>query len=94
MQDNGSKFPFSSMNLLSNFVSAIVYFVFYLFSWFNLHVDQLKPVFDLLSSWQKIELGSWPGLVDEVMDQYEHNAGKVSGNSLFSIIVVFVMFIK
>jgi len=41
-------------------------------------VDQLKSVNDLLSSWQKMELNSWPALLDEVMDQYENNAAKVS----------------
>jgi hypothetical protein len=35
-----------------------------------------------MSSWQKMELGSWPTLLDEVMDQYENNAKKVSGMSL------------
>ncbi|MCH99631.1 midasin, partial [Trifolium medium] len=38
--------------------------------------NQLKSVFDLMSSWQKMELGSWPTLLDEVMDQYENNAKK------------------
>jgi hypothetical protein len=32
-----------------------------------------------MSSWQKMELDSWPTLLDEVMDQYENNAKKVSG---------------
>ncbi|TKY64312.1 Midasin protein [Spatholobus suberectus] len=39
--------------------------------------NQLKYVYDLLSSWQKMELDSWPALLDEVMDQYENNAGKL-----------------
>ncbi|KAL1318551.1 hypothetical protein AAHE18_15G213600 [Arachis hypogaea] len=39
--------------------------------------DKLNNIYDLLSSWQKIELGSWPGLLDEVMHGYEHNAGKL-----------------
>ncbi|XP_027334240.1 midasin [Abrus precatorius] len=39
--------------------------------------SQFKSVYDLLSSWQKMELGSWPALLDEVMDQYENNAGKL-----------------
>ncbi|PNX58784.1 midasin, partial [Trifolium pratense] len=41
-------------------------------------LDQLKSVFDLMSSWHKMELGSWPTLLDEVMDQYENNAKKVT----------------
>ncbi|PNX91575.1 midasin, partial [Trifolium pratense] len=40
-------------------------------------LDQLKSVFDLMSSWQKMELGSWPTLLDEVIDQYENNAKKL-----------------
>ncbi|KAK8465039.1 hypothetical protein PHAVU_010G134100 [Phaseolus vulgaris] len=39
--------------------------------------NQLKSVYDLLSSWQKMELDSWPALLDEVMDQYENNAAKL-----------------
>ncbi|CAJ1950871.1 unnamed protein product [Sphenostylis stenocarpa] len=38
--------------------------------------SQLKSVYDLLSSWQKMELDSWPALLDEVMDQFENNAVK------------------
>ncbi|KOM26933.1 hypothetical protein LR48_Vigan346s001500 [Vigna angularis] len=38
--------------------------------------NQLKSVNDLLSSWQKMELNSWPALLDAVMDQYENNAAK------------------
>ncbi|WVZ15742.1 hypothetical protein V8G54_013308, partial [Vigna mungo] len=38
--------------------------------------NQLKSVNDLLSSWQKMELNSWPALLDEVMDQYENSAAK------------------
>ncbi|KAK4269128.1 hypothetical protein QN277_022325 [Acacia crassicarpa] len=38
---------------------------------------ELEPVFQLLSSWKTLELESWPGLLDEVMDQYESNAGKL-----------------
>lgn len=30
-----------------------------------------------------MELGSWPALLDEVTDQYENNAKKVSGMSLY-----------
>ncbi|XP_058750373.1 midasin-like isoform X2 [Vicia villosa] len=39
--------------------------------------NQLRSVYDLMSSWQKIELGSWPALLDEVTDQYENNAKKL-----------------
>ncbi|XP_052724837.1 midasin isoform X1 [Vigna angularis] len=39
--------------------------------------NQLKSVNDLLSSWQKMELNSWPALLDAVMDQYENNAAKL-----------------
>ena len=41
-------------------------------------VDQLEPILDLMSSWKKLEFGSWPSLLDEVQDQYESNAAKVS----------------
>ncbi|KAL3008468.1 hypothetical protein AAZX31_07G033800 [Glycine max] len=39
--------------------------------------NQFKSIYDLLSSWQKIELDSWPSLLDEVTDQFENNAGKL-----------------
>ncbi|XP_019425404.1 PREDICTED: midasin isoform X2 [Lupinus angustifolius] len=39
--------------------------------------NQFKSVFDLLSSWQKMEIGSWPTLLDEVLDQFENNAAKL-----------------
>ncbi|KAK4269124.1 hypothetical protein QN277_022321 [Acacia crassicarpa] len=38
---------------------------------------ELEPVLQLLSSWKTLELESWPGLLDQVMDQYESNAGKL-----------------
>lgn len=41
-------------------------------------IDQLEPILDLMSSWKKLEFGSWPSLLDEVQDQYEINAAKVS----------------
>lgn len=41
-------------------------------------IDQLEPILDLMSSWKKLEFGSWPALLDEVQDQYEINAAKVS----------------
>ncbi|KAL2338821.1 hypothetical protein Fmac_013267 [Flemingia macrophylla] len=58
MQENGSKFSFSS---------------------------QFKSVYDLLSSWQKIELDSWPALLDEVKEQYEINAAKISSGILVGV---------
>ncbi|XP_040370504.1 midasin isoform X3 [Rosa chinensis] len=40
--------------------------------------DQVKkPIYDLLYAWRKLELESWPALLDEVQDQYEINAGKL-----------------
>ncbi|KAG7997478.1 hypothetical protein I3843_01G213100 [Carya illinoinensis] len=39
--------------------------------------DQLEPIHLLVSSWKKMEFGSWPALLDEVQDQYEINAGKL-----------------
>ncbi|KAL4625562.1 hypothetical protein ACB092_05G035400 [Castanea dentata] len=39
--------------------------------------DQLEPILDLMSSWKKLEFGSWPALLDEVQDQYEINAAKL-----------------
>lgn len=59
-----------------------LYFTNFFFKWI---LDQFKSIYDLLSSWQKIELDSWPALLDEVMDQYENNAGEVSGEVFFSI---------
>jgi hypothetical protein len=41
-------------------------------------IDQLEPIRVLVSSWKKMEFGSWPALLDEVQDQYEINAGKVN----------------
>ena len=41
-------------------------------------IDQLEPIRALVSSWKKMEFGSWPALLDEVQDQYEINAGKVN----------------
>ena len=42
-------------------------------------IDQVKnPIYDGVMSWRKLELGSWPALLDEVQDQYEINAGKVN----------------
>lgn len=39
--------------------------------------DQLQPIFSLVSSWQKLELESWPALLDGVLEQYDANAGKL-----------------
>ncbi|KAI4355485.1 hypothetical protein L6164_004254 [Bauhinia variegata] len=39
--------------------------------------SQLETVFGLVSSWQKMEVDSWPALLDEVLDLYENNAGKL-----------------
>nr|XP_011467404.1 PREDICTED: midasin isoform X1 [Fragaria vesca subsp. vesca] len=40
--------------------------------------DQVKnPIYDVVISWRKLELGSWPALLDEVQDQFEINAGKL-----------------
>ncbi|XP_058077090.1 midasin isoform X2 [Magnolia sinica] len=39
--------------------------------------DQLQPIFDVVSSWQNLELESWPALLDGVLEQYEFNAGKL-----------------
>ncbi|RDX86825.1 Midasin, partial [Mucuna pruriens] len=54
-------------------------------------LNQFKSVYDLLSSWQKMELDSWPALLDEVIDQYENNAGKVSGTAGFSLLLFFLI---
>jgi len=35
-----------------------------------------------------MELGSWPVLLDEVMDQYENNAKKVSDTLLHFVIII------
>ncbi|XP_077240383.1 midasin-like protein isoform X2 [Tasmannia lanceolata] len=39
--------------------------------------DQLQPIFVVVSSWKKLELDSWPSLLDGVLEQYEVNAGKL-----------------
>lgn len=41
-------------------------------------IDQVKSIHELVYSWRKMELRSWPALLDEVQDQYEINAGKVN----------------
>lgn len=41
-------------------------------------VDQLEPIFSLVSSWHKLEFESWPSLLDEVQSHFEKNAAKVS----------------
>ncbi|KAK6125035.1 hypothetical protein DH2020_041213 [Rehmannia glutinosa] len=42
--------------------------------------DQLEPIFSLVSSWHKLEFESWPALLDEVQNQFENNAGKISND--------------
>lgn len=37
----------------------------------------LKPIYALLSGWQKLEFESWPTLLDEVEAQFETNAGRL-----------------
>ncbi|KAF6161323.1 hypothetical protein GIB67_009210 [Kingdonia uniflora] len=39
--------------------------------------DQLQPIIVLVSSWQKMEVDSWPSLLDGVQEQYVINAGKL-----------------
>lgn len=39
--------------------------------------DTLKPVYALVSAWQKLEYESWPALLDEVEAQFEINAGRL-----------------
>lgn len=39
--------------------------------------DTLKPVYALVSAWQKLEYESWPALLDEVDAQFETNAGRL-----------------
>lgn len=48
-------------------------------------VDQLEPIFALVSSWHKLEFESWPALLDEIQSQFEKNAGKVSFSFSFLI---------
>ncbi|KAI3964519.1 hypothetical protein MKW92_001685 [Papaver armeniacum] len=38
---------------------------------------QLQPIRTVASSWQKMELESWPALLNAVQEQYEMNAGKL-----------------
>ncbi|TQE13576.1 hypothetical protein C1H46_000907 [Malus baccata] len=47
--------------------------------------DQVKPIRELVFSWQKMEFNSWPALLDEVQDQCEVNAGKI-WLSLYSVL--------
>ncbi|PIA42933.1 hypothetical protein AQUCO_02000406v1 [Aquilegia coerulea] len=39
--------------------------------------DQMQPILLLVSTLQKLELESWPALLDEVQEQYEINSGKL-----------------
>ncbi|XP_062087755.1 midasin isoform X2 [Humulus lupulus] len=39
--------------------------------------DQLEAIIDLVESWHKLEFGSWQVLLDEVLHQYDLNAGKL-----------------
>ncbi|KAF5200410.1 Midasin [Thalictrum thalictroides] len=39
--------------------------------------DQMQPILLLVSTFQKMELESWPALLDEVQEQYEINSGKL-----------------
>ncbi|XP_010261987.1 PREDICTED: midasin isoform X2 [Nelumbo nucifera] len=39
--------------------------------------DELEPIVMLVSSWQRMEIDSWPALLDEILEQYEINAGKL-----------------
>ncbi|ONI15461.1 hypothetical protein PRUPE_3G044200 [Prunus persica] len=47
--------------------------------------DQVKPICDLVLLWQRMELESWPALLDEVQDRYEINAEKL-WFSLYSVL--------
>ncbi|KAJ3682433.1 hypothetical protein LUZ60_015006 [Juncus effusus] len=38
---------------------------------------QLPPVYVLISSWQKLELESWPSLVEAVYEKHDSSAGKL-----------------
>ncbi|CAL5443785.1 unnamed protein product [Camellia sinensis] len=38
---------------------------------------ELDPIFNLVSSWQKLEFESWPALLDDVQIQFEINAAKL-----------------
>ncbi|XP_071712181.1 midasin isoform X2 [Rutidosis leptorrhynchoides] len=46
---------------------------------------QLDPLIDLVSSWQKMELDTWPTLLDEVQAQFDTNAGQL-WFSLYSLL--------
>ncbi|XP_073126022.1 midasin isoform X2 [Henckelia pumila] len=39
--------------------------------------DQLEPIFAVISLWHKLELESWPALLDEVESQIERSAAKL-----------------
>lgn len=54
-----------------------LYIIFWLL-FLNVFLDQLEPIVGLVSSWQKKEFECWPVLLDEVQDQYDMNAAKVS----------------
>ncbi|KAK9099488.1 hypothetical protein Syun_026533 [Stephania yunnanensis] len=38
--------------------------------------DQVQPILSLVSCWQKMELDSWPALLDEVQEQCDSSAAK------------------
>lgn len=66
-----------------SFVVEFVHFLMFTFSYaFLILIDQVKPIRELVFSWQKMEFNSWPALLDEVQDQCEVNAGKVNQSYL------------
>jgi hypothetical protein len=46
--------------------------------------DHLPPIFLLVYSWQRLELDSWPLLLEEVQEKYDMDAVKVSFNNSYA----------
>jgi len=55
--------------------------------------DHLPPIFLLVYSWQRLELDSWPLLLEEVQEKYDMDAVKVSFITLIHAYFLFLNFL-
>ena len=54
--------------------------------------DYLPPIFLLVYSWQRLELDSWPLLLEEVQEKYDMDAVNVSFITLVHAYFLFLNF--
>ena len=54
--------------------------------------DHLPPIFLLVYSWQRLELDSWPLLLEEVQEKYDMDAVNVSFITLVHAYFLFLNF--